>query len=162
MDRILVDGLIFSLVSSVLLIVSLRVNPRMWLHDYPQEIQDMVPPKSDREKRQSLVWGIPFLILVFLGPFVSTLFLEAQAEEGATFLALFANAFGVGLMFNLVDWLLLDWLMFCAITPRFLVIPGTEGAQGYKNYAYHFRGFLIGTVITAVGALIVAGLVWML
>ena len=49
--------------------------------------------------------------------------------------------------------------MFCAITPKFLVIPGTEGMAAYKDYGYHFRASLIGTVIAGVTGLGIAGLV---
>jgi len=40
-----------------------------------------------------------------------------------------------------------------------VVLPGTEGMAGYKNYAMHFRGFLIGTGLAMVVGFIVATLV---
>jgi hypothetical protein len=46
--------------------------------------------------------------------------------------------------------------MFCTITPKFLVIPGTDGMAAYKDYGYHFRGFLIGTVFSIFGGVIIA------
>jgi hypothetical protein len=49
--------------------------------------------------------------------------------------------------------------MYCTITPRFVVIPGTEGMAGYKDYVFHLRGFLIGSVISAAGGLVIAALV---
>jgi len=61
----------------------------------------------------------------------------------------------VGFLFHLVDWLILDWLIVCTITP-FVVIPGTEGMAGYNNYAMHFRGFLIGMVISVVMGVLIA------
>ena len=70
---------------------------------------------------------------------------------------LLVNGFAVMSIFNSVDWLILDWLIFCTITPAFLVIPGTEGSPGYKNYVFHFRGFLIGTGLSATIGLIIAG-----
>lgn len=36
------------------------------------------------------------------------------------------------------------------------VLPETEGMAGYKNYAMHFKGFLIGTVLSVVVGFIVA------
>jgi hypothetical protein len=47
-------------------------------------------------------------------------------------------------VFNVVDWLILDWFMFCTLTPRLVVIPGSEGLAAYKDYGFHFRGFLHG------------------
>jgi hypothetical protein len=75
------------------------------------------------------------------------------------FLGVFLGGFGVLFLSNLVDWLILDWLIFCTITPKFVVIPGTEGMAGYKNYAMHFKGFLIGTVLSVVIGLVLATLV---
>ena len=49
--------------------------------------------------------------------------------------------------------------MFCTITPKFVVIPGTEGMSGYKDYGFHFRGFIIGTLLSAISAVVIAGLV---
>ncbi len=158
-SKILLDGALLSILSSILLIVILWINPRLFLQDYPDEIQAVVPPKTDLEKRQSLIGGIPFLLLLFAVPFISTLILKRQSVEMISFFSLFLNAFGVAFLFNLVDLLVLDWLLFCYITPGFLVIPGTEGMGEYKDYGYHFRAFLIGTVLSIAGGLVIAGLV---
>jgi hypothetical protein len=48
------------------------------------------------------------------------------------------------LVFNAVDLLILDWLVFATLRPRIVVLPGTEGAQGYGDYGFHFRAFLKG------------------
>ena len=68
-NRILLDGLILSVTASLFIFISLYVNPRIWLQDYPKEIQAKVPPKSKVEKRLSLIFGIPFLIVLILCPF---------------------------------------------------------------------------------------------
>ena len=107
----------------------------------------------------SLIFGIPFLVLLVAVPFISTLALKRQDGGDVSFLQLFLNAFGVAFAFNLVDLLLLDWLMFCTITPKFVVISGTEGMEGYKDYSYHFRASMIGTVLSVVAGLVIAGIV---
>jgi hypothetical protein len=164
LPKILLDGAILSLVASAFLIVTLRINPRLWLQDYPQDIQDQVPPKTEEELRLSLILGIPFLLLLFGAPLISTLGLKRQYAGDVSFLALTLHAFGVAFIFNVVDWLLIDWLLFCVITPAFLVIPGTEGAEGYttKNYGHHVRGFIIGTGVSLAGGLVIAAIVSLL
>ena len=157
--KIVLDGAVLSFIASLLLIVSLRLNPRIWLQDYPEEIQDKVPTKTEQEKRLSLIFGIPFLVLLVAGPFISTLALKRQDSGDGSFLQLFLNAFGVAFVFNLVDLLLLDWLMFCTVTPKFVVIPGTDGMAGYKDYSYHFKASMIGTVLSVVAGLVIAGIV---
>ena len=156
LGKIVLDGAILSTVASLILIASLYFNPRLFLQDYPKDIQSRVPPKTEKEKRQSLIVGIPFLIVLVAVPFISTLALKRQ---DASFVHLFLNAFGVAFVFNLVDLLLLDWLMFCTITPKFIVIPGTAGMEGYKDYFYHFKASIIGTVLSVVAGLVIAGIV---
>jgi hypothetical protein len=69
---------------------------------------------------------------------------------------------GIVFVFNVVDWLILDWFMFCTLTPRLVVIPGSEGMAAYKDYGFHFRGFLHGTVYSILGGLVIAGIVFIL
>jgi len=162
LGKTMLDGAILSAIASVFLAALLRFNPRLLLQDYPEDIQHRVAPKTEQEKRQSLRVGIPFLILLGAVPFISTLALKRQGGAAASFPQLFLNAFGVVFIFNLVDLLLLDWLMFCTLTPGFVVIPGTEGMEGYKDYGYHFRAFLTGTVFSIVAGLVIGGVVALL
>ena len=158
-SKILVDGGSLSLIATIMILFIMKINPRIFLHDYPKEIQAVAAPKTTEEKRLSLVLGIPFLLALLLVPFVSTLALNT---ESAPFYVLFVNAFGVSMVFNIVDWLILDWLVFCTLTPRFLVIPGMEGMAAYKDYGFHFRGFLAGCVFSIFAGLVIAGIVFIL
>lgn len=158
--KILTDGAILSLFASLFTILILWVNPRIFLHDYPIGIQEKVPKKTKAESRLTNLLVIPFTLFFLLGPFISTLALKEQGD--VHFLALWLNATGVVFVFNVVDWLILDWLMFCSLTPRFMVIPGSEGMAEYKDYWFHFRGFLHGTVYSILGGLVIAGIVFVL
>lgn len=160
--KLLIDGIILSVLASIVIGVTLWINPRSMLQDYPKDIQALVPPKTQKEKQLSNLIGIPFLLLMVGVPFFSTLTLKQANNDHISFLALFVNAFGVVWIFNLVDLLFLDWLLICTFTPKFAIIPGTEGAAGYKDYTFHFRGFLIGTVLSVVAGMIVASVVFFL
>jgi len=153
---VVVYGAIASLLLSAVLLIMGLVNPRLMLQDYPKDIQAAVPPKTDQEKRQTLYWSFPFWVILLGFPVAAALSAKATHQG---FLEIFLSAFGVILLSNLVDWLILDWLIICTITPKFVVLPGTEGMAGYKNYAMHFRGFLIGTALSVVVGLIIAGIV---
>lgn len=153
----------FGLAACVLLVVWLfllgRTNPRIMLQDYPRDVQAAVPPKTAQERRQTVYWAIP-LFLLFLGiPLAAALTAEAM---GADVLTIALCAFGVGVVINLFDLLVLDWLMFCTWTPSFVVLPGTKGLAGYKDYGLHFRGFLTGIVISAALSAIIAGIVYVI
>jgi hypothetical protein len=153
----------FGLAACVLLVLWLfllgRTNPRIMLQDYPRDVQAAVPPKTAQERRQTVYWAIP-LFLLFLG-FPLAAALTAQAAGGDVLTSALC-AFGVGVVINVFDLLILDWLMFCTWTPSFVVLPGTEGLAGYKDYGLHFRGFLTGIVISAALSAIIAGAVYVI
>lgn len=159
LNRLLLDAGLYALLASIYLLLMLRLNPRLFLQDYPPAIQERVPPKTVQEKWLALLIGLPFLLLLMAGPWLSTLALDRRLGGQVSFLELFLNALGVAFAFNLADWLILDWAIFCAWTPRFLVIPGTEGMPAYKDYGYHFRGFVIGAGFSLIYALFVSGLI---
>jgi hypothetical protein len=159
LHRILFDGLALSLVGSVIILASLAANPRYWLQDFPQSIQDAVPKKTAAEKSASKVWGIPFLLALIGGMTISGILLK-RGLPGARFVTVYADTLGVALFFNAWDLLVLDWLIVCTITPSFLVIPGTEGMPGYKDYKHHVTAFLTGAMSSVVIAAIIAGLVY--
>ena len=152
------SGLYVTLATIALLFLVLY-NPRLMLQDYPPAIQEIVPPKTDAEKRQSLWLGLPFMLVLFVFPIYATFAFQSRVGEDAGFMSLWLFAFGIAFAFNLWDWLILDWLGFCTITPKGFVIPGSEGHPAYKDYFFHFRGFLIGTVFSAVMGLVGAGVV---
>lgn len=157
---LLIHGLGLSVVASAWLLMVLWINPRVMVQDYPPDIRAAVPPKTAAEKRLALILGIPFLLLLVGVPLWSTWALKQQLNP-VSFRALAEHAFGVVFIFNVFDWLVLDWALLCAFTPKFAIIPGTEGMAGYKNYYFHFRGFLIGTVLSVVMALLIATAVFM-
>jgi hypothetical protein len=162
LTQIVTDGAVLSLLASLVLIAVLRFNPRLFLQDYPDAIREAVPPKTERERRQSLLVSIPFLALFLVIPVASTLALKRSSPLVPSFLQLSLHAFGVVFIFNLVDLLLLDWVMFCLITPKFIIVPGTEEMKEYKDYAYHFRAFMKGTILSFAAGLAIGGVVSLL
>lgn len=154
-----VHALVYVALATLFLLGLVLYNPRLMLQDYPPAIKAVVPPKTDREKQLSTLLGLPFLLILFFYPIYATFIY--RAGSGASFLSVLGFAFAIFFAFNVWDWLVLDWLIFCTITPRAFVIPGSEGHPAYKDYAFHFRGFLIGTAFSLVAALITEGIVWL-
>jgi hypothetical protein len=130
-SKIIIDGLILSAIASIFIVITLRLSPRIWLQDYPEDIQAQVPPKTKKEKQLALALGIPFLILLVAVPFVSTLVLKNQHQGMLSYFSLAVHAFGVAFVFNMVDWLVLDWLMFCTIRSR----PSNLRINGKQSFA---------------------------
>lgn len=150
-------GAILTAVMSITFLTLLFINPEMWLDDYPPDIRAKFGPMSAKAKR--LKWAAGILVLGF---FFGTVIVAAsrwmQAHPAQfTFGELFWSSFLIFNLFNLFDLLVLDWLIFVTIQPRIAILPGTEGAAGYKDYAFHFFASLKGMVGSLVVSAAVAG-----
>lgn len=124
---------------------------------FPPALRAAFPTLTDSEKRKSIVLRVPLLVLMLLIPLAYIGYAKVAGDQG--FLQNWWEGFLILFSFNLVDLLVIDWWILCFLTPKFLVAPGTEGHPGYKDYGFHFRGFLRGTVLVAVMALVFAGVV---
>ena len=156
MSTILLCGALLSITLSMLIMAMLVRNPRLMLHSYPKDVRAAVAPKTRAERRESAGLAAIFLTLIVAIPSAAAL---VSKKVGGNFLEIAITAFGVVFLFNLTDWLVLDWLILCTITPGFIVLPGTAGMSGYKDYRMHFRGFLVGLVLSAVLTLAIATIV---
>jgi hypothetical protein len=155
--QILVHILVYIVLATLFLLGLVLYSPRLMLQDYPPAIKAIVPPKTESEKKLSTWLGLPFILVLLAYPVYATFVFQSQSHGQAGFFALFLYAFSIAFAFNIWDWLVLDWLIFCTITPRQFVIPGSEGHPAYKDYKFHFRGFLIGTVFSILMGLVTAG-----
>ncbi|SPE32620.1 hypothetical protein SBA3_1900023 [Candidatus Sulfopaludibacter sp. SbA3] len=93
----------------------------IFLGRYPKEIREIVPPKSEKVRRMSILLG-----LLIGAPYASVLLWRTATLGSHSFWELFAYAFGVLFIFNLVDLLILDWLIVCWVKP--LGDPSRHGA----------------------------------
>jgi hypothetical protein len=153
-------GSLLSLTLGVIMTASFLIAPDMWVGDYPPDIKAKYGEMSGRARKFRPWIGLLFFGALVIFVILALLRLRALVEIPAGFLphlwADFLTAFIVLFIFNLFDLLVIDWLLFVRIQPAPIVLPGTEGLAGYQDYAFHFRGFLIGTVFSAVGALVFA------
>src|SRR5918998_3437719 len=137
---LLQHGILYGAILSVLMVLSFVVaaylNPEIWLPDYPPDVRERFGPMSERAKKQRRLAGIPvFLILVATLAVAAVRFARISGEE-STFLAVLLGVFTVLLVFNVVDLLVLDWLIFVTIRPGIVVLPGTEEAGGHGGYCF--------------------------
>ena len=147
-------GAILSVLMCVAFVGLAYLNPEIWLPDYPPDIRERFGPMSGRAKKA----GVPvFLILVATLAFAAVRFARIAGGE-SSFLAVFLGVFTALLVFNVLDLVVLDWLIFVTIRPKIVVLPGTEGAQDYRDYGFHFGAFLKGVVGPAAASLVIAGI----
>jgi hypothetical protein len=164
-NKILIDGLVFSAVGSVYLVLLLIYNPRLLMSegDYPDDVLTAAPPRTKKEIRLATILSVPWFLWSLGFPLHSTISYLRQPGITVSFGLTFGHAFMILFAFWLLDLVVLDWLMFCTITPKFLVIPGTEGFAGYKDFGMHLRGHLRkGLWILAVSGLAIAGAAWVI
>jgi len=152
-------GVILSGVLFTLILGLVRINPEIMLKDYPPDIQAKYGPMSERSKRQRIPVAILVIVVLFGIVTLSFQDLGTDPQGDLSFFTTFVHLFVMFSVFNLLDWLVLDWLIVVTIRPSFIILPGTEGLAGYEDYRFHFRGFLIGTVITLVTSILVAAVV---
>jgi hypothetical protein len=145
------DGAGLALAASALIMGTLRLNPRLLLRNYPPELRQAVPPQTPRERGLATLIGLVLIGMLAAWPAVSVM---AAHRSGlpAGFGPAFGHAFVVGTVFNLVDWLLLDELWLGLLRPRWAMLPGAEDVAFRFNHLQHLRGFVVGSVVTALFA----------
>jgi hypothetical protein len=152
----LIYGGLLSAFLTIIILGSMAYNAEIWLNDYPPDIRAKYGPASEKTRRQK-VW---FTLLFFLSLVVILGFgiFQLRTQTGdITFLPTFLFTFIVFMFFNLVDLLIIDWLVLGAMRPRFVVLPGTEGMAGYSNWVFPLIGFFKGSIgLLALSAVIAA------
>ena len=113
---ILKYGGILIAVATIVIIGSQIYNARLWIDCYPEKIQKAVPKRTEKEKILKFVLGWPFIFALITMPILAALEI-IEIQQDSSFINIFLVTFGVGFLFNLYDLLILDWLIFCFITP---------------------------------------------
>jgi hypothetical protein len=156
----LICGLVLSLVLTILLIISGAIALDMFVDNYPPDIQQKYGPMSPRAARLRPYIATLLFITVLVVPMIGLFTLQAEIDSVPFLPALVFSAIAL-LVFNTFDLIILDWLFFCTLQPRSMVLPGTEGMAAYRDYRFHFIGFLKGLGFSVVGSLLIA-IFWMI
>ena len=79
LQHIITHGLMYAIIfNGSLFIIMISTGPRVWgYNDYSELIKKKVPPKTKKEKMLSIIIGIPWLIIMFLLPIISTYLLKS-------------------------------------------------------------------------------------
>lgn len=152
------DGLLWSVLWIVLLLAMFFRYPWLLVHDYPPDARAAcrLPEPTPQKKQEGLVFTVAAWAVILA--FLTGTGLFHYGTAPVSFPALFLHLWIVCLMWNLVDLLVMDWLLFCTITPKWVILPGTESFSGYKDYRFHFTGFLHGCVYMTLFGLVFAGI----
>jgi hypothetical protein len=154
----LLYGGLLSLILGCLMWISFLITPDIWVGDYPPDIQEAYGPMSAKGKKWRPFIGILFFGTIIAGEFLAFNALRNTAPVKPGYMDYFLTGFAVLMIFNIFDLFIADWLIFVAIQPKQIVLPGTEGLAGYNDYGFHFRGFLMGILFSGVSAAILSGI----
>ena len=158
-NHTLIYGGFLSLALFLFIVGSSIYNRELWLNDYPPDIRQKYGRPSAQTIRQQKWFGVAMLVIMILVLLADGLTLPRMASGDPAFLLIFRSTFIVYLMGRLMDFLVIDLLLGAVIRPWFRVLPGTEGAAGYRNVNYHFNAFLRSVLSGAVLCLLLSAVV---
>lgn len=153
---LIIEFLILFIIFTLMVIPAVLKNPLSMVHDYPTDIYQkaielgLVKESQNRKSKKFLVKRVIALVVIgIIFGFVVFRFNGADnflKGAGITYLLWTAA--------NWYDCLVIDWLWFCH--SKRVIIPGTEGMRGYKDYLFHVKGSLKGMLL-GIPAALVAG-----
>ena len=137
----------------------ITMSPRVWgYRDYPEIVKQKVPPQTKKEKALAAIVGLPWFIFVLGFPIVSTYMLKSNLGGEISFFKAFLNIYVLFSFATIGDLVILDWLIISKITPRFVIIPGTE-VRDYKDFSHHYKGHAKAAILFIPLSLIIAAIV---
>src|SRR5215470_8202230 len=164
---LVVNGVLFGLGLSAVLVIlllgSLRLDPTVWVYSYPPDMRRKFGPTSQGSRRRFAI-----VILILYASIAAAVWLalrQVPTLPGGELTApqVFVTSWLVFNVFNLVDWLLIDWFFLVTLKPRWVLPPGADPSLDvYHDYGYHFRGFLKGLLLTTVASIVITGAVVLL
>lgn len=154
----LIYGGLLTLLMSVIIFVTLYLCPKIWIDDAPADIQAAVGPLSPRDRLLKQLAGAITILLVGGLLIHAIVRLYALGQGATSFIDVALSTFLIVQVFSLVDLVVIDWLIVVTLRPRFVVLPGTEHLQGYRDYWFHFHAFLKGMAGSLIASLVIAGI----
>lgn len=143
-----IESIILCVGFGLSIILSVNKNPIAWIHDYPPEVVKRVKElgliKDENIQKSKGVYikkGVFCLVVSIVFAFV-IVFLN----KGRTFLDGLLISYGLWVIVNWFDGLVLDCLWFCH--SKKIIIKGTEDmVKEYRHYWFYIKGALKGMVI---------------
>lgn len=152
-----IECLIAIILFTIIVLPVALINPKYIVGDYPPEIikrcveLKIIPERKTRFTKKEIIKKVIAFIL-----FVAILAFIVYKFNGAnTFMQGFINSYIIWLAVCWYDALILDCIFFCNVK-RFR-IPGTEDMKEYKDYLFHIKGSIRGSII-GIPACVLVGL----
>lgn len=89
---------------------------------------------------------------------LSHIILKSNLGGEISFFKAFLNIYALISLAAVCDLVILDWLIISKISPRFVIIPGTE-VKDYKDFSHHYKGHAKAAILVIPLCLIIAAVV---
>ena len=157
---LLIECFVLCIMFTLIILPAQYKDPISMIMSYPPNVIKRVEqlPQyegciKEREKKHisKKIFGVFFFAVI--------LAIVAYYSGCREFVDTFFHVFMLFLVVNLYDMLVLDWGVFCH--SKKLRIPGTEDMdKDYKDYLFHVKGALKGTVIGIIVAMLSSAMIY--
>jgi hypothetical protein len=143
-NQVLMHGLVYSGGFALIILISVLINPRIWLQDFPEHLKHKIPPKSGREVYQTFITGFLFAMFILGFPLYSLSVLMKETVEALSFTTLFLHSFSVMIICNILYWFFFDLLIFNLIISRIRTVPGLKKKFKFSGWRRQVFGMAVG------------------
>lgn len=153
-------GILLSAVETIMTVVSFLINKEMCLDKYSPEVKAKWGPISGKARRQHFLFAFFFFGMLISALAYDVIRLERLSAAPPSFLAIFTSIVIVLSLFNLVDAVIIDWLILQVLWPGLARLPGTEDLAGNRDKRRWAKNLLKGFELAPLAGLLVAGVVF--
>lgn len=157
--KIAIEAIIYTLVYSLAMLMLFKVQgARRQLYNYPPAIQNRAIEKGITTQEEMNANAKKNKLVGILMMVVFSVFITCIVNRQFTFWDGFLQSYIFFNTFSLFDALVIDTIWFCH--SKWWVIPGTEDmTDAYHDYAFHWKWFFLGLLLSLPLALILGGIV---
>ena len=141
-----IPALLFSCVAwcllwLILLAICVRHFPWAIAHDYPRDMQDCaaLPTPSRTQKKRSTIFVALSFVLLFASALASVWL--AYDWRSVPFATVLCHLWLMGMAWNAVDLLLVDWLLICTLASPLFILPNTRNAGAGGVFVFTLLAF---------------------
>lgn len=153
--KIVIEAIVYSLIYAAFMMVIFKAEGvRKQLYNYPPAIQARAIERGITTQEEMDATAKKNKIIGLLGMMILSIIIICGVNKQFTFFAGFWQSYIFFNAFSLFDALVIDSIWFCHGT--WWVIPGTEDmTEAYHDYAFHWKWFFLGLLMSLVLAAIV-------
>jgi hypothetical protein len=148
-ELIVKHGLIYTGGFILIILVSVLINPRIWMQDFSDSLQKDLPPKNRNEIKQTFVTGFLFSLFIVGFPLYSLSSLLGMYSGTLSRLDSFIHTFLMMMICNILYWLIFDILIFNIIVNRIRTIPGLKKQIKFSGWKRQVFGLMVGIITCA-------------